>query len=202
MNRLAYVLGAIGRMVRTRPTPRECEIDRPASFAEIVAASAFLDFGGMPSGDWLHAWEASVDADRRPKDEDLPAANVLPQRALGNKCVGKGPHQEKTVFHPRRPKHAASEFAGPGAFPFRSPARAPMLLVDKLDGHIHMRIGSESGALELAMCVAVFGFIAGLIAFAHPTFPTSGTPNATSTPAAVTAPMPIETTLTRLGTAR
>jgi hypothetical protein len=200
MSRLAYVLGAIGNMVRARPTPRECEIDRPASFAEIVAASAFLDFGGMPSGDWLHAWEASVDADRRPKGEDLPAANVLPPRALGNKCIGKGGHQEKTVFHPRRPKHAASEFAGHEAFPFRSPARAPMLLADKLDGHFHMRIGSESGALELAMCVAVFGFIAGLIAFAHPALPTSSTWNATTTPATGTAP--IETTLTRLGPTR
>jgi hypothetical protein len=200
MSRLAYVLGAIGNMVRARPTPRECEIDRPASFAEIVAASAFLDFGGMPSGDWLHAWEASVDADRRPKGEDLPAANVLPPRALGNKCIGKGGHQEKTVFHPRRPKHAASEFAGHEAFPFRSPAPAPMLLADKLDGHFHMRIGSESGALELTMCVAVFGFIAGLIAFAHPALPTSSTWNATTTPATGTAP--IETTLTRLGPTR
>jgi hypothetical protein len=200
MSRLAYVLGAIGHMVRARPTPRECEIDRPASFAEIVAASAFLDFGGTPSGDWLHAWEASVDADRRPKNEDLPAANVLPQRALGNKCIGKGSHQEKSAFHPRFRKHAACEFTGHDAFPFRSPARAPMLLVDKLDGHFHMRIGSESGALGLAMCVAVFGFITGMIAFAHPALPTSGTSNATSTPAAVTAP--IETTLTRLGPTR
>ena len=63
-----------------------------------------------------------------------------------------------------------------------------------------MRIGSESGALELAMCVAVFGFIAGLIAFPHPALPTSGTSNATSTPATGTAP--IETTLTRLGPTR
>jgi hypothetical protein len=200
MSRLAYVLGAIGHMVRARPKPRECEIDRPASFAEIVAASALLDFGGMPSGDWPHAWEAAVDADRRPKDEDLPAANVLPKRALGNKCIGKGPRQERIVFHPRRPKHGASEFAGHDAFPFRSPARAPMLLVDKLDGHFHMRIGSESGALELTMCVAVFGFIAGLIAFAHPALPTSSTWNATTTPATGTAP--IETTLTRLGPTR
>jgi hypothetical protein len=200
MSRLTYVFGAIGHMMRTRPTPREGEIDRPASFAEIVAASAFLDFGGMPSGDWLHAWEASVNADRRSKNEDLPAANVLPPRALGNKSIGKGAHQKKTVFHPRRSKHAVSEFTGADAFPFRSPARAPMLLVGKLDGHFHMRIGSESGALELAMCVAVFGFIAGLIAFAHPALPTSGTSNATSAPAAVTAP--IEATLTRLGPAQ
>jgi hypothetical protein len=73
-----------------------------------------------------------------------------------------------------------------------------MLLVDKFDGHFHMRIGSESGALELAMCVAVFGFIAGLITFAHPALPTRGTLNGTSAPATA----PIETTLTRLGSAR
>jgi hypothetical protein len=113
MSRLAYVLGAIGNMVRARPTPRECEIDRPASFAEIVAASAFLDFGGMPSGDWLHAWEASVDADRRPKGEDLPAANVLPpgarkqmhrqRRAPGKNCLSSAPAKacSKRICRPR-----------------------------------------------------------------------------------------------------
>jgi hypothetical protein len=32
-----------------------CEPERPMSFAEIAAASAFLDFGGVPDGPWPHA---------------------------------------------------------------------------------------------------------------------------------------------------
>jgi hypothetical protein len=43
----------IGEHAIAREVEREPE--QPVSFAEIVAASSFLDFGGLPAGRWIHA---------------------------------------------------------------------------------------------------------------------------------------------------
>jgi hypothetical protein len=200
MSRLASLCSAMQHLVHTRSSPRARDADRPASFAEIVAASAFLDFGGMPSGDWLHAWEASIERDRRPEDEKLAPAADAPQ-LLENKRIGESFEKEIIVFGPLRPKHAAYDFIGHAAFPFRNRDGASMLLIDKLDGPSCMRRGVEFRALDLAMCVAAFGFIAGVLALAHPALPTSHTANAAATQAAaaVIASTPTGTPLTRLG---
>jgi hypothetical protein len=95
MSRLARIFGAIRHPRRARPSPRDCGTDRPVSSAELVAASAFLDFGGMPSGDWLHAWEASLERDCRLKSEELALVMVMPQRTAGNKNIGEGFDREK-----------------------------------------------------------------------------------------------------------
>jgi hypothetical protein len=202
MSRLARALDAIRYLAGVRASPHECGTDRPASFAEIIAASAFLDFGGMPSGDWLHAWEASMEHDRRLKDEESPPTQAMPQTALGNKRIGKSLDQGKTIFGPRQSQHAAFDFTGDNAFLFRSPDRRLMLLVDKSNGQFQMRVDGEPRTLDVAMCVAAFGFIAGLLAFAHPTFPVSRTSSATAQAAAAETPAPYETTLTRLGAPR
>jgi hypothetical protein len=55
MGQIAQIL----RAVRHPPQAGACdgarEPERPVSFAEITAASAFLDFGGVPDGPWPHA---------------------------------------------------------------------------------------------------------------------------------------------------
>ena len=47
------------RRVNIERSTRACDLQRereqPVLFAEIVAASAFLDFGGVPDGRWFHA---------------------------------------------------------------------------------------------------------------------------------------------------
>jgi hypothetical protein len=50
------------------------------------------------------------------------------------------------------------------------------------------------------MCVAAFGFIAGMLMFAHPALPVGGAPNATATEGAAvaTAQTPTAMTLSRL----
>jgi hypothetical protein len=200
MSRLASLCSAIQHLAQTHSPPRERDADRPASFAEIVAASAFLDFGGMPSGDWLHAWEASIERDRRPEDEKLAAAADARQQPE-NKRIGESFEKEIIVFGPHRPEDAAYDFIGRAAFPFRNRDGAPMLLIDKLNGPSAMRLDIEFRALDLAMCVAAFGFIAGMLALAHPALPTSDTANAAATQAAaaVIASTPTGTPLTRLG---
>jgi len=51
------------RAIATTAHPVACEVEhepeQPVSFAEIVAASAFLDFGGLPAGLWSHMWRSS-----------------------------------------------------------------------------------------------------------------------------------------------
>jgi hypothetical protein len=191
MSRLARFLRTTWSAARDRSSPRECRADRPASFAEIVAASAFLDFGGLPSGDWLHAWEASAEHDRR-----LPAASVLPASKLGNKYIGQDPIEEKTIFDRVRSQHAECDFAGDSALPFRSENGAPMLPIYELKGRSHMRLEP----VDVAMCVAAFGFIVGTLVFAHPTSPTSRTASAikADTGVAATASKATGTTLSRL----
>jgi hypothetical protein len=49
----------------------------------------------MPSGDWLHAWEASLERDCRLKSEELALVMVMPQRTAGNKNIGEGFDREK-----------------------------------------------------------------------------------------------------------
>jgi hypothetical protein len=67
-----------------------------------------------------------------------------------------------------------------------------MLLIDKITGVSPMRVGNESRALHLAMCAAVFGFVAGLLVFAHPASLTAHTISAISTPMTVfEAPKPM-----------
>jgi hypothetical protein len=95
MIRLARVLGAMRHMVRICRPPRECATDRPASFAEVVAASAFLDFGGMPTGDWLHAWEASSARDCRLNNEEPRSDMPMSRRTTGNKGIGVALDVEK-----------------------------------------------------------------------------------------------------------
>jgi hypothetical protein len=202
MSRLARVLRIIWHPAHTRWSPRACETDRPASFAEIVAASAFLDFGGMPSGDWLHAWEASVEPDRRLKDEDIPAANVPPSPSLGNKCIGRGRLEEKTAFNRLRSQHAECDFTDDRSLLFRSRDAAPMLLFDELNGHPHMRL--KLAAVDLAMCVAAFAFVVGTLVFAHPTSPAGHTLSAINAEARAASMelKPTETTLSGLAGGR
>jgi hypothetical protein len=72
MGQIAQILGAV-----RHPAPAGArEPERPVSFAEITAASAFLDFGGVPDGHWSHAGgspEAAV-FDRRARDRLLHRA--------------------------------------------------------------------------------------------------------------------------------
>jgi hypothetical protein len=204
MSRLASLFSARWHLARTRSGSSGCEADRPASFAEIVAASAFLDFGGMPSGDWLHAWEASVNRDRGLNDEELAPRPAASQRASGNKRIGDGVGAEIIAFEPHRPEHAAYDFVGRGAFPFRDRSGALMLLVGTLNGPLRMRLDCEPRALDLALCTAAFGFIAGLLVFAHPALSTNraANPDPTRAIAAVTASMPIGTALSGFGAPR
>jgi hypothetical protein len=198
MDRLARVFGAIRRLMRNSFSPRECEADRPASFAELAAASAFLDFGGMPSGDWLHAWEASVESDRRLGNKEIPPATVVPHGAPGNRHIGESFEREKAALDPCRPRHAARDLTDRGVFPFHSRDGEPMLLINELNGCSHTRADSELGVLDLAMCIAAFGLVAGVLVFARPTSPTSPKTNTTTTEAAGTTPPQIGTTLSRL----
>jgi hypothetical protein len=204
MGRLASLFSAVWHSADPRSASSRCESDRPASFAEIVAASAFLDFGGMPSGDWLHAWEASVNRDHRRDGEERAPRPAASQRASGYKYIGDGVNEEIIAFAPHRPEHAACDFIGHGAFPFRDRSGAPMLLVDALNGPSRMRLGCEPRALDLALCTAAFGLIAGLLVFAHPTLPTNRTanPDTARAVAAVTASTPIGTALSRFGAPR
>jgi hypothetical protein len=57
-----------------------------------------------------------------------------------------------------------------------------MLLIDKITGVSSMRVGNESRALHLAMCAAAFGFVVGLLVFAHPASLTAHTISTMSTP--------------------
>jgi hypothetical protein len=185
MTRLAHVLSTLLRIVRTRRWPREYETDRPASFAEVVAASAFLDFGGMPSGDWLHAWEASSERDCHVKNEEPRSDMPLPRQTIENKSIGGALNTEKNIFDPGRAKHAACDLTrGPG-FPFRARDAAPMLLVDKVSGVSAMRPVNGSPTLHFAMCVAAFGFVVGLLVFAHPALPLTHTNTAISSSVAM-----------------
>jgi hypothetical protein len=202
MSRLVRVFSAIRHLARTRSSPRECQIDRPASFAEIVAASAFLDFGGMPSGDWLHAWEASVEPDRRLTNEERLPETVAPRGTPGNKYIDQSSEREKTIPDPCRPQHASCDFTGRAASLFRGRDGAPMLLIDKVTGASRMRPVSEPAALDLAMCVAAFGFVAGLLMFAHPALPTNRTANATAAEDAAAGSTQNATALSRLAAPR
>jgi hypothetical protein len=67
-----------------------------------------------------------------------------------------------------------------------------------------MHLDREPGALDLAMCIAAFGFIAGVLVFAHPALMTIRTANAPTAKAAaaVTAAKPIGTTLSGLAAPR
>jgi hypothetical protein len=123
MSRLARIFSAVRHLRRARPSPRDCGTDRPVSSAELVAASAFLDFGGMPSGDWLHAWEASLERDCRLKSEELSLVMVTPRRTVGNKNIDEGLAREKTTFDPGRAEHAACYLTGDDAFPLSHPGR-------------------------------------------------------------------------------
>ncbi len=72
MGQIAQILG-----VMRHPTQAgACEPERPVSFAEITAASAFLDFGGVPDGPWLHAGASPEAAifDRQTRDRFLHRA--------------------------------------------------------------------------------------------------------------------------------
>jgi hypothetical protein len=200
MSRLASLCSAIRHLVRTRPSPGAYEADRPASLAEIVAASAFLDFGGMPSGDWLHAWEATVERDRRPEGDELPSTALRPGRAIGNKCSGKSVGKKIIGLERHRSEHAAYDFVGRPVFPFRDRDGALMLSIDSLNGPPRMGLDDRPRALELALCVAAFGFIAGMLVLAHPALPTSrgATPIKADAGAAASASMPPATALTRL----
>jgi hypothetical protein len=73
-----------------------------------------------------------------------------------------------------------------------------MLLIDELNGHFCMRRDSRFGVVDLAMCVASFSFIVGMLVPAHPASSTIRPANAT-TAAATTA---IGTTLSRLAAPR
>jgi hypothetical protein len=90
MRRIAQILGAVRYQMRAcREYEREPE--RPISFAEITAASAFLDFGGIPDGCWSHG-------PRLREWEDFLAARArlaVPPRALRepikNNFIGHSP---------------------------------------------------------------------------------------------------------------
>jgi hypothetical protein len=119
MTQLARVFSTQRQRTRARSSPRECEPVRPASFAEIVAASAFLDFGGIPSGDCRPAWEASIESDRRLRNEELLSAKVGPRDAPVNKYIDESLDREKTIFDPHRPQHL--RFYPSGRFPLSQP---------------------------------------------------------------------------------
>jgi hypothetical protein len=50
MGQIARILGAARHPVQAGACGGERDPERPVSFAEIAAASAFLDFGGVPDG--------------------------------------------------------------------------------------------------------------------------------------------------------
>jgi hypothetical protein len=65
-----------------------------------------------------------------------------------------------------------------------------------------MRADSEFGVLDLAMCIAAFGLVAGVLVFAHPASPTNLKRNTTPTEATATSPSQIGTTLSRVSAPR
>jgi hypothetical protein len=76
MGQIARILGAVRPPAPAGACDGLREPERPVSFAEITAASAFLDFGGVPDGHWPHAGgspEAAI-FDRRARDRLLHRA--------------------------------------------------------------------------------------------------------------------------------
>jgi hypothetical protein len=160
MSRLARFFGAARCVVLSRLSPRDGKTDRPASSAEIVAASAFVDFGGIPSGDWLHAWDATTATNRRPVDDERLAAPAIP---FENKRDGEDRDRQKTISGPDRRQYATYDFTD-----------CEPSLFHRRDGDSVFR-GREAAMLDLAMCVAAFGFVAVILLFVHPGAPNGGT---------------------------
>jgi hypothetical protein len=157
MSLFARFFGAARYVALTRLSPRDRKADRPASFAEIVAASAFVDFGGISSGDWLHAWETSTATNRRPADDGRPAASAIPQWTIEDERDSDYRDDEKTIS--RRRQYATYAFAD----------CEPSLFYSR-DGDSMFR-GQQSAMLDLAMCVGAFCFVAVILLFVHPSAP-------------------------------
>jgi hypothetical protein len=94
MGQIARILGAVRHPTQAGACDRLREPERPVSFAEITAASAFLDFGGVPDGPWPHAGgspEAAI-FDRRTRDRFLHRAFC--RIRSGTTTLPKGPAGE------------------------------------------------------------------------------------------------------------
>ena len=163
MRQIAQVLGAV-----RHPAPAGArEPERPVSFAEITAASAFLDFGGVPDGPWPHAGRSPQAA----VSTGAPGTASSTARFVGpdpeqRHCGGPG---GRRITHGRRgSEHVACEIRSPNLFPFLVANRNAMFLVDRLDGIFHMRLGTGPSIINVAMCVAAFGVVALVVVFAHP----------------------------------
>jgi hypothetical protein len=76
MGQIARIFGAMRHPAPTGACGGDREPERPVSFAEITAASAFLDFGRVPDGGWPGAGgspEAAI-FDRRTREHLLHRA--------------------------------------------------------------------------------------------------------------------------------
>jgi hypothetical protein len=78
MRQITRILKAVRRPMPTGLRDDWYEPERPVSFVEIAAASALLDFGGIPDGRWSHAWQVRGSGDFQPAHE----TSVLRPRIL------------------------------------------------------------------------------------------------------------------------
>jgi hypothetical protein len=95
MGQIAQILGAMRHPAPAGACGGVREPERPVSFAEITAASAFLDFGGVPDGPWPHAGGSAEAAifDRRTRDRFLQRAFC--RIRSGTTTPRKGPAEDE-----------------------------------------------------------------------------------------------------------
>jgi hypothetical protein len=120
MGRIAQILGAVRHPMPTGLGDDEREPEQPVSFAEITAASAFLDFGGIPHGRWSHDTRVSRSGDFLPAHE----RPVLPPRVLTapfeNNSIGESVDERKNdlcsarsgAYCMQTSRHGASPLSG------------------------------------------------------------------------------------------
>jgi hypothetical protein len=93
MGQITRILNAVRRPMPAGLRDDGHEPDRPVSFVEIAAASALLDFGGIPDGRWAHAWQVPGCGDFQPAHETSVLRPRILQDVFENntaeKCLGE-----------------------------------------------------------------------------------------------------------------
>jgi hypothetical protein len=117
MRQIARFLRAVRHSPSTVLGDGDHEPEPPTSFAEIAAASSFLDFGGIPDGRWRNAWRLPGRGDFVPaRQGTLASPRALP-KPFENNSIGECTGRRINDLQPAPSEACCVRNSQPQAFP-------------------------------------------------------------------------------------
>jgi hypothetical protein len=164
---VATLFQALSRPVVTTQSELEHEPRQTLTFADILAASAFLDFGGIPDERWNNAWCAAQEHDRFPENEQVHSPRRASCRLVGSDQTIARPQPTQLALRPLALKKKARGLDAMKHVYVRPDNRASVLSNDGTHRGLRAHLTGWS-VLNVAMFIAAFGFVTFVVMFGCP----------------------------------